>query len=116
MTQFVEDRRLERRIPSAGEARFHVNGADYSGRLIDVSVNGIRTSRPEGFELDLGAKLKLTLHAEQVKPVLADVVMVHDDPDKIGFEFYDMTPHEFRTLSDFILSQDRELLHARFDS
>jgi len=42
------------------------------------------------------------------------VVVVHSEPDRIGFEFYDMTPHEFRVLSDMILSRDRELLRARF--
>ena len=114
MSEFIEDRRLERRFPSAGEARFHVNGSDYAGRLIDVSVNGIRTTRPESFELDVGAKLKLELSVESTEPMVADVVVVHSEPDRIGFEFYDMTPHEFRVLSDMILSRDRELLRARF--
>ena len=116
MSEFIEDRRLERRFPSAGEARFHLNGADYAGRLIDVSVNGIRTTRPESFELDVGAKLKLQLSVEETEPMVADVVLVHSEPDRIGFEFYDMTPHEFRVLSDLILSRDRELLRARFEA
>src|SRR5690349_19862331 len=116
MSEFIEDRRLERRFPSAGEARFHVNGTDYAGRLIDVSVNGVRTTRPESFGLDIGAKLKLQLAVEATEPMVADVMIVHSEPDRIGFEFYDMTPHEFRVLSDLILSRDRELLSARFEA
>ena len=116
MSEFIEDRRLERRFPSAGEARFHVNGTDYAGRLIDVSVNGLRTTRPDAFTLDVGAKLKLELSVEAAQPMVADVMVVHSEPDKIGFEFYDMTPHEFRVLSDLILSRDRELLSARFEA
>ena len=116
MSEFIEDRRLERRFPSAGEARFHVNGTDYAGRLIDVSVNGVRTTRPDSFTLDIGAKLKLELSVDKTEPMIADVMIVHSEPDKIGFEFYDMTPHEFRVLSDLILSRDRELLSARFEA
>jgi len=116
MSEFIEDRRLERRFPSAGEARFHVNGTEYAGRLIDVSVNGVRTTRPDSFALELGHKLKLSLSVEQTEPMVADVVVVHSEPDKIGFEFYDMSPHEFRVLSDLILSRDRELLRARFEA
>jgi len=116
MSEFIEDRRLDRRFPSAGEARFHVNGTDYAGRLIDVSVNGVRTTRPDSFELELGAKLKLQLSVDQVEPMVADVVVVHSEPDRIGFEFYDMAPHEFRVLSDLILTRDRELLRARFEA
>ena len=116
MSEFIEDRRLERRFPSAGEARFHVNGNDFAGRLIDVSVNGVRTTRPQSFDLDLGAKLKLELSVDQTEPMVADVMIVHSEPDRIGFEFYDMSPHEFRVLTDLILSRDRELLSARFQA
>ena len=91
-----------------------MNGVDFAGRLIDVSVNGVRTTRPDSFELELGAKLKLQLSVDQVEPMVADVVVVHSEPDRIGFEFYDMAPHEFRVLSDLILTRDRELLRARF--
>lgn len=91
-----------------------MNGIDFAGRLIDVSVNGVRTTRPDAFELELGAKLKLQLSVDQVEPMVADVVVVHSEPDRIGFEFYDMAPHEFRVLSDLILTRDRELLRARF--
>jgi hypothetical protein len=116
MSEFIEDRRLERRFPSAGEARFHVNGNDYAGRLIDVSVNGLRTTRPEAFELDVGAKLKLQLSVDATEPMVSDVLIVHSERDRIGFEFYDMTPNVFRVLSDLILSRDRELLSARFEA
>ena len=93
-----------------------MNGVDFAGRLIDVSVNGVRTTRPDSFELELGAKLKLQLSVDQVEPMVADVVVVHSEPDRIGFEFYDMAPHEFRVLSDLILTRDRELLRARFEA
>jgi len=116
MSDYIEDRRLERRYPSAGEARFHLNGYEFRGQLLDVSVNGLRTTRPEGFELAEGDRLKVTLSPNVTGPLQAEVAIVHLGADQIGFEFQNIAPHEFWVLSLMLADQERKSLNARFDS
>src|SRR5437016_6337208 len=77
MTEIHDERRIDPRFPTAGEARFGLNGANYATPLLDLSLNGLRAARPEGFALERGSHVQLTLAFPDAVNVLTTPGTMH---------------------------------------
>jgi hypothetical protein len=98
MSEIHDDRRLDPRFPTSGEASFGPNGTNYRAALLDLSLNGLRVIRPEGFALDRGTHVQLALSFPEADHFSAEAVVVHIEDTQIGLEFHAMGPRDFAVL------------------
>src|SRR5260221_3911417 len=88
MTEIHDDRRIDPRFPTAGEASFGLNGTVYRTPLTDLSLNGLRAARPDNFALDRGTHVQLSLAFPDADHFSAEAVIVHLEDTQIGLEFH----------------------------
>jgi hypothetical protein len=98
MPDLHDERRQEPRFRTAGSATMHLDRRELRALVLDISLNGLKLARPEGFDLAHGSRFKLTLRIAQGRPFVAEVKLVHIEPGLIGLEFYDMPPADFAVL------------------
>ncbi len=102
MPDLHDERRQEPRFRTAGSATMHLDRGELCGMVVDISLNGLKVTRPDGFELALESRFKLTLRIAETRPFVAEVKLVHLEPGVIGLEFYDMPPSDFAVLISLI--------------
>jgi hypothetical protein len=97
-----DDRRLEPRFRTAGSATLRAGRKDLRALVLDLSLNGLKLSRPEHFEAARDSRFPVTLTIGQGNPFKAEVKLVHAEPGWLGLEFVDMPPNDFGTLVGII--------------
>ena len=102
MPEIYDDRRQEPRFPATGEARFIAADKSYRADLLDMSLNGVKITRPDGFELPKGERFRIELLIPGSDAFTAEVMLVHAEPTQLGVEFYDMPPRDFSLLAALI--------------
>lgn len=101
MGELYDDRRQEPRFNAGGIYRLN-SGGGASGRLLDLSLNGAMLERHEGIELVPESRTLVVLSIGDQPDFLADVLVKHVASDRVGVEFYDMSPEHFSTLTSLI--------------
>lgn len=102
MPELYDERRTEPRFPTNGEATFDVAGRRWSAEILDLSLNGLKVSRPGGFEPEPASRFRIALAIPGVDPFSADVLLHHVETEQFGLEFYDMPPQDFAVLAGAI--------------
>ena len=102
MAEHHDDRRQEPRYRTAGSAAFTVGKRAYRALVLDLSLNGLKITRPDGLALAQGEHFKLTLSVGSNPPLVAEVKLVHVEIALLGLEFYDMPPRDFALLAGLI--------------
>lgn len=102
MAEIYDDRRQETRFATQGEGEVEIQGKSVRGALVDLSINGLRMIRPEGFSPPDGSRFALTLVIPGADPFRADVSMIRLDDRAFSVEFMDMSPKDFGLLSALI--------------
>jgi len=101
MGELYDDRRQEPRFNAGGIYRLH-NGGGASGRLYDLSLNGAMLERRDDIVLVPESRTVIVLSIADQPEFVADVLIKHVTPERIGIEFYDMSPEHFTTLASLI--------------
>jgi len=101
MGELYDDRRQEPRFNAGGIYRLK-NGNGASGRLLDLSLNGAMLERQQGIELVPESRTVVVLSIADQPEFVADVLVKHVASDRVGVEFYDMSPEHFSTLTSLI--------------
>lgn len=102
MAEFFDDRRQEPRFDTVGEGEVEISGRRVRGNLIDLSINGLKMQKPDGFGAPDGSRFKMNLVLPEQAPFAAEVMLVRTNPDSIGVEFMDMPPRDFACLTQLI--------------
>jgi hypothetical protein len=102
MAEIYDDRRQETRFATQGEGEVEIQGKSVRGTLVDLSINGLRMLRPEGFSPPDGSRFALTLLIPGADPFRAEVALIRLDDRAFSVEFMDMTPRDFALLSGLI--------------
>lgn len=101
MGELYDDRRQEPRFNAGGI--YQLNGGNgASGRLLDLSLNGAMLERRDGIELVPESRTMIVLSIADQPEFVADVLVRHVEGDRVGVEFYDMSPEHFSTLTTLI--------------
>ena len=102
MAEIYDDRRQETRFATQGEGEVEIQGKSVRGTLVDLSINGLRMLRPEGFSPPDGSRFALTLLIPGADPFRAEVALIRLDDRAFSVEFMDMSPKDFALLSGLI--------------
>jgi hypothetical protein len=102
MAEIYDDRRQETRFTTQGEGEVEIQGKSVRGALADLSINGLRMMRPEGFSPPDGSRFALTLLIPGADPFRAEVALIRLDDCAFSVEFMDMSPKDFAQLSGLI--------------
>jgi hypothetical protein len=107
MADLHDDRRLEPRFRTAGSATLRAGRKDFRALVLDLSLNGLKLTRPEQFDGARQARYPVTLSIGQANPFKAEVKLVHTEPGWLGLEFVDMPPADFGVLAGIIEQFER---------
>jgi hypothetical protein len=102
MPEIYDDRRQEPRFTASGEVRFIAGDKSYRADILDMSLNGVKITRPEGFDVPKGQRFRIELLIPGTDAFNAEVMLVHAEPLQLGVEFYDMPPRDFSLLAALI--------------
>lgn len=102
MPELYDERRQEPRYPTAGVASFTAAGRQFDAEILDVSLNGLKLTRPADFDLARSERFRITLTIPGIDPFEAEVMLVHTEGAQLGVEFYDMPPRDFGVLAGVI--------------
>lgn len=102
MAEIFDDRRQETRFATQGEGEVEIQGKSVRGALVDLSINGLRMARPEGFSPPDGSRFAINLLVPGAEPFRAEVAMIRLDDHAFSVEFMDMSPKDFASLSALI--------------
>jgi hypothetical protein len=102
MPDLHDERRQEPRFRTAGSASFSVGRKEFRALVLDLSLNGLKLTRPEGFAATKGQRFPITLSIPGTDPFKAEVMIVHVEPAQLGVEFFDMPPRDFGVLAGLI--------------
>jgi len=102
MPELYDERRTEPRFPTSGEATFEASGRAMSAEILDLSLNGLKISRPANFVPAAAMKLRVKLAIPGLDAFSADMVLHHAEGAQLGLEFYDMPPQDFAVLAGAI--------------
>jgi hypothetical protein len=102
MAEHHDDRRQEPRYRTAGSATFTVGKRPFRALVLDLSLNGLKVTRPDSLVLAKGEHVKLTLSVGSNPPFVAEVKLAHVETSLLGLEFYDMPPRDFGVLAGLI--------------
>ena len=102
MAEIYDDRRQETRFTTQGEGEVDIQGKPMRGTLVDLSINGLRMVRPDGFSPPDGSRFALTLLSPGAEPCRAEVALIRLDDRAFSVEFMDMSPKDFSLLSHLI--------------
>jgi len=98
MPELYDERRTEPRFPTSGEATFQVDGRAWSAEILDLSLNGLKISRPAGFDPAPALRFRVSLAVPGLDAFSADMLLHHAEGAQLGLEFYDMPPQDFAVL------------------
>jgi len=101
MGELYDDRRQEPRFTAGGIYRLQ-NGSGGSGRIHDLSLNGAMLERRDDIIMEPETRTVIVLSIADLPEFIADVLIKHVTPERIGIEFYDMSPQHFTTLISLI--------------
>ena len=107
MADLHDDRRLEPRFRTAGSAVLRAGRRDFRALVLDLSLNGLKVTRPDRFEAPKQSLFPVTLTIGQGNPFKAEVKLVHAEPGWLGLEFTDMPPSDFGVLAGIIEQFER---------
>jgi hypothetical protein len=107
MGELYDDRRQEPRYATSGIYYVGTSGSGVPGRILDLSVNGAMLEQVEGQVLTAGSRVNIVLSLAGQPEFIADVLVQHIVNDRIGIEFYDMSPEHFSTLAKLIEQHQR---------
>jgi hypothetical protein len=102
MAEIYDDRRQETRFNTSGEVEVEIDGRPLRTELLDLSINGLKMSRPEGFGAPSGSRFAMNLLVPGADPFNAQVALVRVDAVSVGVEFMDMSPRDFGLLTALI--------------
>lgn len=102
MREIFDDRRQEPRFSTRGTASFTLAERPFQAEVRDMSLNGIKVSRPEGCAPDKDSRFQVELAIPGADPFTAEVAVVHAEADELGLEFHDMPPRDFSVLATLI--------------
>lgn len=102
MPELYDDRRQEPRFRTAGSATIEGAGEAHRALVLDLSLNGLKLTRPDKLDARHNARFKITLSIGDSDPFIAEVKLVHTEPTVLGFEFFDMPPRDFSVLAGII--------------
>jgi hypothetical protein len=101
MGELYDDRRQEPRFSAAGIYR-RETGGDASGHIFDLSLNGAMLEQLAAAPLIAGERINVILSFPSQPEFIADVLVQHVVENRVGVEFYDMSPAHFSTLAALI--------------
>lgn len=107
MPELYDDRRQEPRFRTAGSATIDTGGEQYRALVLDLSLNGLKLTRPDKLDARHNARFRITLSIGDSDPFLAEVKLVHTEPTLLGLEFFDMPPRDFAVLAGIIETFER---------
>ncbi|MFN7550672.1 MAG: PilZ domain-containing protein [Pseudomonadota bacterium] len=96
------DRRLEPRFRTAGRAVLRAGRRDFRALVLDLSLQGLRLSRPAQFDAARDARFPVTLAIGEGEPLRAEVQVMHAEPGSLGVSFVYMPPSDFGVLAGLI--------------
>lgn len=102
MPEIFDERRQEPRFATQGEASFMFADRNHVATLLDLSLNGMRVSRPGDFTPPKGEHFRITLEVPGSDRFTAEVLLVHTEDKELGLEFYDMPARDFGVLAGLI--------------
>lgn len=102
MAEIYDDRRQETRFAASGEGEVEIDGQLLRGVLLDLSINGLKMQRPDGFAAPSDSRFALKLIVPGAEALTAQVVLVRADSVSVGVEFMDMSPRDFSLLTTLI--------------
>jgi hypothetical protein len=102
MSAANEDRRQEPRFATRGVLSFSIAGNEFQSDIADLSLNGLKVSRPGGFNPVRGDRFRVAITIIGADRFLAEVMLVFIDDQQLGLEFYDMPPRDFGVLAGLI--------------
>src|SRR5688572_15787772 len=102
MSEMYDDRRQEPRFAASGEARWTSGDQSFRADVLDMSLNGVKITRPDGFELPKDERFRIELLIPGSNAFMAEVMLVHSEETQLGVEFYDMPPRDFSVLAALI--------------
>lgn len=97
-----DDRRQEPRFAARGELSFSIAGNEFHTGIADLSLNGLKVTRPHGFSPVRGDRFRVAINIAGADRFLAEVMLVFVDDQQLGLEFYDMPPRDFGVLAGLI--------------
>lgn len=107
MPELHDDRRQEPRFRAAGSATLKDGNAQHRALILDLSLNGLKITRPDAFVPNDRDLVQLTLSVGDSDPFKADVKIVHTERTELGLEFFDMPPRDFGVLAGIIEKYQR---------
>lgn len=102
MASLRPDRRLEPRFRTAGRAVLRAGRRDFRALVLDLSLQGLRLSRPAQFDAARDACFPVMLAIGEGKPLRAEVQVMHEEPGSLGVSFVYMPPSDFGVLAGLI--------------
>ena len=102
MSELYDERRQEPRFPTRGTASFMFADRRYETAVLDLSLNGIKVSRPDDWAHDAGGRFRVELAIPGADGFTAEVALVYVDGNQLGLEFYDMPLKDFSVLATLI--------------
>ena len=102
MSELYDERRQEPRFPTRGTASFMFADRRYETAVLDLSLNGIKVSRPDDWGHDPGGRFRVDLTIPGTDAFTAEVALVYVDGNQLGLEFYDMPLKDFSVLASLI--------------
>ncbi len=102
MNASYDDRRTEPRFPAEGGASITRADQRWDASILDLSLNGVMTSQPEGCFARSGERMHMSLSLPNRQFLNASVVLVYAHEGRMGWEFYDMDRDSFGQLARVI--------------
>ncbi|HVF33877.1 MAG TPA: PilZ domain-containing protein [Candidatus Saccharimonadia bacterium] len=102
MREIFDDRRQEPRFSTSGTARFALDGRQHEAVVLDLSLNGLKVTRPEGWSPAKGERHRVEIEIPGANCFTAEVALVYLDEAELGLEFHDMPPRDFAVLARLI--------------
>ncbi|UXI69055.1 PilZ domain-containing protein [Tahibacter amnicola] len=107
MGELYDDRRQEPRFATSGTYYLQSGSRGTSGRIFDLSVNGAMLEKLATQPMESGKRVNVVLHFPGQPEFVADVLVQHIAEERVGVEFYDMSPEHFSTLATLIEHHQR---------
>lgn len=102
MGELYDDRRQEPRFTAGGFYHLREGARSGPGRIYDLSLNGAMLERVDGQPLAPTERKHIVISFPGQPDFVADVLVQHIAGDRVGVEFYDMSPEHFSTLAGLI--------------
>lgn len=102
MGELYDDRRQEPRFATSGTYHLQAGARGAPARILDLSLNGAMLEKTDDQPLEAGARVNLVLSFPGQPEFAADVLVQHIANDRVGVEFYDMSPDHFTALAKLV--------------